>query len=90
MIVDELQNSLLVHEQRMNDHNSHEEQALKVAQDKASPNHGQGRNTRQQYSDITVMSSNIFRVNAQRSHKITKQNMLKVVKKQCYSWHNIQ
>ncbi|RDY10941.1 hypothetical protein CR513_04467, partial [Mucuna pruriens] len=36
------------------------------------------------------MSSDIFRVNAQRSHKTAEQTMLKVVKKQCYSWHNFQ
>ncbi|RDX68755.1 hypothetical protein CR513_52217, partial [Mucuna pruriens] len=44
MIVDELQSSLLVHEQRMNGHNSHEEQALKVAQDETSTGRGRGRN----------------------------------------------
>ncbi|RDY10942.1 hypothetical protein CR513_04468, partial [Mucuna pruriens] len=32
MIVDELQSNPLVHKQRMNDHNSHEEQALKMRQ----------------------------------------------------------
>ncbi|RDX75456.1 hypothetical protein CR513_44654, partial [Mucuna pruriens] len=44
MTIDELQNSLLVHEQRMKCHNSHEEQAFKVAQDEASIGCGRGRN----------------------------------------------
>jgi hypothetical protein len=43
MTVDELQSSLLVHEQRMNGHNSHEEQVLKVTQDEASTGRGRGR-----------------------------------------------
>lgn len=43
MTVDELQSSLLVHEQRMNGHNSPEEQVLNVAQDKTSASHGRGR-----------------------------------------------
>ncbi|RDY12805.1 LRR receptor-like serine/threonine-protein kinase GSO2, partial [Mucuna pruriens] len=40
MTIDELQSSLLVDEQQMNGHNSHEEQALKVAQDEASTGRG--------------------------------------------------
>ncbi|RDX68752.1 hypothetical protein CR513_52221, partial [Mucuna pruriens] len=47
----------------MNGHNSHEEQALKVAQDEASTGRGRGRNVFQ----------DIFRVNAQRSHKTVEQ-----------------
>ncbi|KAJ1381735.1 Zinc finger, CCHC-type [Sesbania bispinosa] len=43
MTVDELQSSLLVHEQRMNGHNSHEDQVLNVAQDEASAGCGWGR-----------------------------------------------
>ncbi|RDY12625.1 hypothetical protein CR513_02547, partial [Mucuna pruriens] len=43
MIVDELQCSLLVHEQRVNDHNSHEEQALRVPQDESSIGRGRGK-----------------------------------------------
>ncbi|RDX89478.1 hypothetical protein CR513_28793, partial [Mucuna pruriens] len=42
--VDELQSSLLVHKQQMNGHNSHEKQALKVAQDEANIGRGQRRN----------------------------------------------
>ncbi|RDX73620.1 hypothetical protein CR513_46744, partial [Mucuna pruriens] len=111
MTVDELQSSLLVHEQRMNDHNSHEEQVLKVVQDEASIGRGRGKNvfrggvTRErgrgrggiQPIDRATIQYYYYhefehfqRVKAQRSHKIAKQTMLKLVKKQCYSWHNIQ
>ncbi|RDY12787.1 hypothetical protein CR513_02368, partial [Mucuna pruriens] len=44
MTIDELQSNLLELEQRMNGHNSHEEQALKVAQDEESSGHGRRRN----------------------------------------------
>ena len=43
MTVDELQSSLLVHEQRMNGHNSHEEQVLKVTRDETNTGRGRGR-----------------------------------------------
>jgi len=43
MTIDELQSSLLVHEQRMNGHNSYEEQVLKVAQDEENVGRGLGR-----------------------------------------------
>ena len=43
MTVDELQSSLLVHEQRMNGHNSHEEKVLKVTRDETNTGRGRGR-----------------------------------------------
>ena len=43
MAVDELQSSLLIHEQRMNGHNSHEEQVLKVTQNETSAGRSRGR-----------------------------------------------
>jgi len=43
MTIDELQSSLLVHEQRMNGHNSHEEQVLKVAQNEENVGRRRGR-----------------------------------------------
>jgi len=43
MAVDELQSSLLVHEKRMNGHNSHEEQVLKVTQNETSAGRSRGR-----------------------------------------------
>ncbi|RDX85714.1 hypothetical protein CR513_33059, partial [Mucuna pruriens] len=45
IIVDEIQSNLLVHKQRMNGHNSHEEQALKVAQHEASTGCGEEGNS---------------------------------------------
>ncbi|KAJ1418517.1 gag-polypeptide of LTR copia-type [Sesbania bispinosa] len=43
MNVDELQSSLLVHEQWMNGHNAQDEQVLKVAQDEIGARRGRGR-----------------------------------------------
>nr|KYP44585.1 Retrovirus-related Pol polyprotein from transposon TNT 1-94 [Cajanus cajan] len=43
MTVDELQSSLLVHEQRINGHNAQDEQVLKVAQDETGARRGRGR-----------------------------------------------
>ncbi|XP_050890058.1 uncharacterized protein LOC127095406 [Lathyrus oleraceus] len=43
MTVDELQSSLLVHEQRMNGHKSHEEQVLKVTRDETNTGRDRGR-----------------------------------------------
>jgi len=47
MTIDELQSNLLVHDQRMNGHNSQEDQVLKVAQDEEKFGHGQGRSALQ-------------------------------------------
>ncbi|XP_020228439.1 uncharacterized protein LOC109809515 [Cajanus cajan] len=43
MTVDELQSSLLVHEQWINGHNAQDEQVLKVAQDETGARCGRGR-----------------------------------------------
>jgi len=43
MTIDELQSSLLVHEQRMNGHNVQDQQVLKVTQDEIGAKHGHGR-----------------------------------------------
>ncbi|KAI5422934.1 hypothetical protein KIW84_046088 [Lathyrus oleraceus] len=43
MTVDELQSSLLIHEQRMNGHNSHEERVFKVTRDETNIGRGRGR-----------------------------------------------